>query len=145
MVTIRLRAVWPTDRASFWFWAMMPGAGVDGVDVVGEEGVAGILRDDAERHQDGQAPAVAAGLEEVDVAGGVLDVLLGVDGLADLAELELDRGVVLVATGVVAGQGVERLVGAVLGHQPAGRLGDPVDEGQLYERGHDLDERDGPP
>lgn len=118
---------------------------VDGVDVVGEERVAAVLGDDAEGDEDGEAPAVAPGADEVEVAGGAGDVLLDIQRLLDLAVLELHEEVVAAAAGVVLGEDVEGLAVPVLGHEVPRALGDPVDEEDLHEGRQDLQQRDGPP
>lgn len=41
---------------------------VDDVHVVGENSVARVLRDDTKRNNNGEAPSVTSGLEEIDVA-----------------------------------------------------------------------------
>lgn len=121
------------------------GAFVDGVHVVGEECVTRVLRDDAERDDDGKTPAVTLGPEEVEVAGRLGGVLLHQDGLLDLAVLELDGGVVVVAAGVVLGQDGQCLFGPVLVDEESGGLGDEPDTDELNDRGDDLDEGDGAP
>lgn len=122
-----------------------PGAAVDGVHVVGEERVARVLRDDPQRDQDRQPPAVAPGAEEVQVRRGAVRVAVHLDRLLDLLVLELDDGVVDVAAGVVPGEHDEGLVVAVHVDEVARGLGQPVDEGQLDYRGDDLDEGYGAP
>lgn len=113
--------------------------------VVGDDGVTRPLREDTERDEDGEAVTVALGLEEVEVAAVDLGLHLEADGLLDLAELELNRGVVLVAVGVVRGQHGEGLVVPVLGDEVTGRLGHPPDEDDLDDRGEGLEEsRDTP-
>jgi hypothetical protein len=121
------------------------GALVDGVHVVGEQSVTRVLRDDTERDDDGQPPAVALGAEEVEVAGGLVGILLDADGLPDLAVLELDCGVVLVAATVPLGEHGQGLLVPVLVDQVTGGFGNPPDEGKLDDRGDDLDEGDGSP
>jgi hypothetical protein len=101
------------------------GALVDGVHVVGEQRVTRVLRDDAQRDDDGQPPQVALGLEKVQVAALLAGLLLQADRLADLAVLELHRRVVDVAAAVVLGQNVQGLLVAFLGDQVTGGLGDP--------------------
>jgi len=108
--------------------------------VVGDDGVARPLREDTERDEDGEAVTVALGLEEVEVAAVFRSLHLEADRLLDLAVLELNCGVVLVAVGVVLGQHGEGLVVPVLGDEEAGRLGHPPDEGDLDNRGERLEE-----
>lgn len=98
---------------------------VQQVGVVGDDGVAGPLREEAERDEDHEAVAVARGAEEVEVAAARLGFQLHLEGVADLAELELDGGVVAVAVAVVLGEGVEGLVESVVGDEEAGGLRDP--------------------
>lgn len=88
---------------------------VDCVHVVGEESVSTVLRNDTQRNENGQSPPVALGAEEVGVASSAVGLPLETHGLADLAKLELDRGVVAVAGAVVVGEHVEGLLLAVLG------------------------------
>lgn len=121
------------------------GSDVDGVHVVREEGIAAVLRNDAERDQDGEAPAIAAGADEVKVAGRMGQLLLDAHRLLDLAELELHGGVVTVAAAVVLGEDVQRLLVPVLHHQVPRRLRDPPDEHDLDYGRQDLQECDRPP
>jgi len=121
------------------------GTDVDGVHVVGQNGVTGVLRDDTERDDDGEPPAVTLGAEEVGIAGGLVRVLLDADGLLDLLELELDGGVVGITASVPLGKHVEGLLMAVLVDQVTRGLGDEPDESDLDQRRDDLDEGDGPP
>ena len=116
------------------------GAVVEQAGVVGDDGIARPLREDTEGEQDDEAVAVALGPEEVEVAAGLLVLKLEADRLLDLAELELDGGIVDVAVGVVLGKHVEGLLVPVLGHQVAGGLRDPVDEGQLDDGGKSLEQ-----
>lgn len=108
--------------------------------VVGDDGIARPLREDAERDEDDEAVPVTLGLEEVEVAAGLGGLVLEADRLLDLAELELDGGVVHVAVGVVLGEDVQRLVVLILGHQVAGRLRHPEDEGELDDGGDRLEQ-----
>lgn len=121
------------------------GAVVDHVHVVREEGVTGVLRDDTEGDDDGQSPAVALGAEEVEVGGLGAAVTVRLDGLGDLAVLELDSGVVGVAATVVLGEHGKGLLRPVLVDEVSGRLGNPPDTDELQHRGHGLDEGDGSP
>lgn len=124
---------------------MDTGTFVDGVHVVGEQSVATVLGDEAERNENGQSPAVTLGAEEVGVAAGTGSFPLHTHGLSNLPELELDRGIVRVTGTVVGSKHVESLLFAILGEQESGGLGDPVDEGQLDQRGDDLNKGDGSP
>ena len=92
--------------------------------VVGDDGVTGVLGDDTDGDDNGEPPAVTLGPEEVEVAGAVVNIGLNAESLLDLAVLELNSQVVLVAVGVVLGQGLEGLVIAVLGDEPSGGLWD---------------------
>lgn len=144
------------------------GAVVDQVHVVGDDGVTGVLGDETNGHDNGKSPPVALGLHEVEVAGVLTGLLLELEGLANLAVLELNGGIVGVAVGVVLGQDLEGLLVAVLGNEPSGRLrddceggsGTPIlffflffsileqltpDEAKLAHGGHNLDESDGAP
>ena len=140
------------------------GAVVDEVHVVGDDGVTAVLGDQTDGHDDGKPPPVALGLHEVEVAGVVAGVPLELQGLADLAVFKLHGRVLVVSVGVVLGQDCQRLLVAVLGNEPSGRLGNPCvfvldgqvrdwnscrrltpDEGKLAHRRRNLDEGDGPP
>lgn len=88
---------------------------VQEVGVVGDDGVAGPLGEEAEGDEDHEAVAVPRGAYEVEVAGAVLALELHLEGVADLAELELDGRVVAVAVTVVLGEDVKGLVEAVVG------------------------------
>jgi hypothetical protein len=118
---------------------------VDGVHVVGEKSVTRILRDDTERDDDSQPPAVALSAEEVQVARGSVGVLLDLDGLLDLAELELHSSVADVAAGVPLGENLQSLFVPVLVYEITRGLGNPPDKDELSDRGHNLNEGDGPP
>jgi len=108
--------------------------------VVGDDGIAGPLTEEAEGQQNGQTVAVALGLEEVDIGAVGIRLVLETDRLLDLAELKLDGSVVDVAVGVVLGKDFEGLVVLVLGHQVTRGLGHPVDEGNLDQGGQGLDQ-----
>jgi len=112
---------------------------VDRVHVVAEQGIAAVLRDDAQTDDDGQPPPVALCPEEVEVARGAVGRLLHADGLLDLVELELHGPVVHVAAGVPFSQRQEGVLVSLLVDEEAGRLGDEPDSGQLDEGGDDLD------
>lgn len=67
------------------------------------------------------------------------------DELLNLAVLELHDGTLRIATGVVLGQNLQGLVHTILADKPARRLREPPDTGDLDDRRHALDERDGAP
>ena len=141
------------------------GAVVDQVHVVGDDGVTGVLGDETNGHDNGKSPPVALGLHEVEVARVLTGLLLELEGLANLAVLELNSGIVGIAVGVVLGQDLEGLLVPVLGNEPSGRLRDDCeggsgtrillffqflkqltpDEAKLAHGGHNLDESDGAP
>ena len=104
---------------------MDAGAFVNNVDVVGENGVAGVLGNDTEGDDDGQTPAVPLCLEEIRVLDGAVSQLVEAHSLFDLLELVLHGCVVLVASSVVGGEHLKSLVGAILGYQESRRFGDP--------------------
>jgi len=108
--------------------------------IVGDDGVTGPLGEDTERDENGETVTVALGAEEVHVTAGARGLELETEGLLDLAELELDRGVVGVAIGMVLGESVQGLLVPVLGDHVAGGLGNPEDEGQLDDRRDGLEE-----
>ena len=118
---------------------------VDDVGVVAEQSITGILGDNAKRDENHQTVTIATGLEEVEVAAVLLCLVLHGNGLLDLAIFELHRGVVAIAVGMVLGEDVQGLFGALLGHEPTGRLGNPPEEGKLDDGGDALDKGDGPP
>lgn len=111
---------------------------VEEVGVVGDDGVSGPLGEEADGDEDDEAVAVSGGPEEVQVVGCLLVLELHLDGVAGLAELELDGGVVAVAVAVVLGEDVERLVELVVGDEEAGGLGNPPDEHELDDGGERL-------
>ena len=113
--------------------------------VVGEQGIARVLGDDTKRDNDGEPPPVSLGAEEVEVAGGVLVVTVGLDGVLNLAELELDERVVGVATTVVLGEDSKSLLRPVLVDKETGGLGNPPDTTKLHDGGNSLDEGDRSP
>lgn len=65
---------------------------------------------------------------------------LGVDGLADLGVLELDKLVCDVAVGVVGTEDLEGFLVATLGDQPTGRLRDQEDARKHDRRGGGLED-----
>lgn len=91
------------------------GAFVNKVDVVGENCVARVLGNDTEGDDNGQTPAVPLCLEEIAVSDGTVSQFVKAHGLFDLLELVLHGCIVLVASGVVVGEHIKRLVGAILG------------------------------
>jgi hypothetical protein len=99
---------------------------VDEVHVVGNDGVAAVLGNETDRDNDCEPPAVSLGLHEVEIAGGVAGRPLKLEGLADLAILELDSGVLVVSIGVKLGQNREGFLVAVLGNQEPRGLGYPL-------------------
>jgi hypothetical protein len=110
---------------------------VYGILVLRYHGVAGILRDDAERYNDGQSPPVPLCAEEVEVRRPLLCLLFHAERLVDLAVFELYRVVAAIPFAVVVGQNFECLFVAVLGDKPTGGLWDPfptVARGQLSAR-----------
>jgi len=118
---------------------------VDLVGVVGEEGVAGPLREETEGDDEHESVPVALGLEEIEVGGALLSVEFEADGLLDLLVLELDQRVVDVAVSVVLSENLKGLLGPLLGEQPTRRFGDPEDEHELDDGGESLDQsRDSP-
>jgi hypothetical protein len=91
--------------------------------IVGDDGIAAVLGDDTDGYNNGKPPSVALGLKEVQVTGSVSNLSLYAESFPDFTVLELDSQVVLIAVGVVFGQGLEGLLVAVLGDQPSRRLG----------------------
>lgn len=77
-------------------------AGQDVVDVVGDEAVAGTLREEGREDDEQQPLAVARRADEVEPAV-IRAQLLEADGLLDLEKLLLDEGRVGVIVGVVLG------------------------------------------
>lgn len=91
---------------------------VDQVDVVGEQSVSTVLRNNTERDQNSQPPSVAARLKEVEVAGVFGRVDFHPNRLFHLLVFELHSRVVAVATRVVVCKHVESLLVALLGDKP---------------------------
>lgn len=83
------------------------------------------MREQTERDQDHETVLVAGGAQEVEVAAALLGGHFALDGVANLAELELDRGVFGVTVGVVLAEDLQGLVVAVPGNEESGRLGYP--------------------
>lgn len=121
------------------------GIGVNVIDIVGEEGISRILRDNAKRNDDSKPPAVALGSQEVDVTRATVGLGLHDDGLLDLAILELHGGVVDVPTAMVLGENLEGLLGLVLADEEARRFRDPPDAEKLNDGRDGLNEGDRPP
>jgi len=119
--------------------------GVDVINVVGEQSVTGVLRNDTEGDDNGKSPPVTLGAEEVHVAGALVGLGLHDDGLLDLTELELDGSVGRVATTVMLDEDIKGLIGLVLADEVTGGLGNPPDTAELEDGGEGLDEGDGPP
>lgn len=100
---------------------------VDNIHIVGEQSVARVLRNDTEGNDDAESPQVAPGLDKVGVAGSLGGGAVGLNGLLDLAVLELYSRVVLVTTGMVLGEDCKSLLGLVLVDEESRRLRDPPD------------------
>lgn len=98
---------------------------VDQTGVVAEQGISTVLRDNTQRDKDGQSIAVTSGLHKVQIATVLLNDHFQADGLLDLAEFELNGGVVLVAVTMVVGEDIKGFIISLLRDQPSGRLGDP--------------------
>ena len=94
------------------------GAFVNQVDVVGEERVAGVLRDDTEGDKNRQPPPVTLCLDKVYVARILVRIGFQTDDLSHFNVFELNGCIVLVATGMVVREGVQSLLVAFLGDQP---------------------------
>lgn len=77
------------------------GALVDDVHVVGEQGIARVLRNDTQRDDNGQPPPVAPRLEEIQIARDILGIPIGLNGLLDLAILKLDRRIIHIASSMM--------------------------------------------
>jgi hypothetical protein len=92
---------------------------VDVGGVVGDETVAGPLREQTERNEEQEPVPVALGLEEIKIGGRLLELELETEGLLDLSVLELDSGVVEVTVGVVLCEHLESLLVPLLGDQPS--------------------------
>lgn len=102
------------------------------------------MGDDTKRDKEHETVTVATGFEKVKIAAICLCLVLHGNGVLHLVVLELDSGVIAVAIGMILGENVESLLGALLGYKPTGRLGDPPDANNLDEGGDALDEGDGP-
>lgn len=94
---------------------MDTGAFVNEVDIVGDDGITGVLRNDTEGNDDGQTPAVSLCLEEITIFDGAVGQLIKAHGLLDFLKLVLHGCVISIASGVVGGEHVKRLFGAILG------------------------------
>lgn len=91
---------------------------VDEVDVVGEQRVTTVLRDDAKRNQDSQPPAVATSLDKVDIAGVLGCIYFHSDRLLHLLIFELNSGVIVITVRVVVSKHVQSVFVALLGDKP---------------------------
>lgn len=98
------------------------GTGVDQVDIVGEEGVTGVLGNDTKGDENGQPPSVTLGLQEVNVAGVGFGIGLHSDGFPHLGVFKVDGYVITVTLGMVVCKSVQRLLVAFLGDQPTWAL-----------------------
>lgn len=112
--------------------------------VVAEQRIARQLREQANEDCDEETPSHARRLDEVEPAP-LGHLHLGVDGLADLHDLGLDKQRVGVALGVVLGEHCSGVVVAVVRDEVPGRLGQQEDGGDLQQARADLEERRQPP
>lgn len=101
---------------------------VDEVHVVTEESIARVLGNYTKRDEDSQTISVALGAEEIGVSAGLLVLELEAECLLDLAELESNSGVLLVAIGVVLGKNGLGFLVTLLGYQPTWGFWDPLNE-----------------
>ena len=112
--------------------------------VVRHEVVSGPLGEESERDQDEKTAAVTTSLDQL-LPAVTLELLLHLDGFLDLAVLELDQLVLLVAAGVVVSENLESLLVLALGDQVTGRLRDEPDGNHLEDGRNGLtDRRDTP-
>ena len=113
-------------------------------EVVRDEGVARPLGEETKHGGDEHTAAHTSGLEEIGprpLAGLHLEL----DGGRHLGELGRHELVAAVTLAVVLLQNVAGLLCAVLGNEPAGRLGQEEDEADLEKRGANLKERGNAP
>lgn len=94
---------------------MDTGTLVNFADVIGEQSVSRILRDDTKGDNDRQTPAITLGPEEVRVFGGTISQLINAHSLLDLLELILDSCIVFITTCMVLGEYVKCLISPILG------------------------------
>lgn len=118
---------------------------VDNVGIVADQSISRVLRDDTQGDQEHETVTVTAGSKEIKVAAALLSLVFEGDGLLDLSVLKLHGRVVGVSVGVVLGKDVKGFLVTLVSHKPTGGLGDPIDEGDLDQRWHGLDEGDGSP
>lgn len=116
---------------------------VDDVYVVGEKSVIGVLGDDIEGDDDGEFLVVIFGVEEVEVGGGFVGVMVGLNGFFNFVVLELDGSVVDIIVIVVFGENLEGFFGFVFVDEEMGRFGDELDIVELKYGGNSLDEGNG--
>lgn len=118
---------------------------VDYVNVVGEESISRVLRNDAERYDDSKPPSVSLGSDKVEVARAGLRVAIRLDCLFDLSVLELDGRVVHITPSMMLRQNCKSFLGLVFVYEETRRLGNPPDADELDERGEALKHSDGAP
>jgi hypothetical protein len=104
---------------------------VDKVDVVAEESVSRVLRNDTERDEERQSVSVALSSHEVKIAACLLVFKFEPEGFLDFAELEGDCCILSVTIGVVMGQDGLGLFVTLLRDEPTWRFWDPIDECEL--------------
>ncbi|KAI6755517.1 hypothetical protein HG531_004623 [Fusarium graminearum] len=118
---------------------------VNNVGVVADQSITRVLRNDTQGDQEHETVTVALGSEKVDVATGLLGLVLEGNGVLDLVVFELHGRVVDIAVGVVFREDGESFLMALVGHEPSRRFGDPPDKGDLDKGGDSLDQGDASP
>ena len=96
---------------------------VDGVHVVGKNGISRVLGDDSEGDDNGQAPAIALGSKEIRVARLVSNFFLEPHCFFDFAILELHSRVVAVASTVPFGKNIKAFIESISGDEESWGLG----------------------
>lgn len=98
---------------------------VDKIDIVAEQSISRVLRDDTERNEKHQAISVTSGLQEVGVIARLPVLKLESEGLLDFTELELDGRILSVAISMVMSERRKRLFVSFLRNVPSWRFWNP--------------------
>ena len=108
--------------------------------IVGDDGIAGPLREETEGDEDDETVAISLGLEEF--KDGIVSIFLFEGkGSLDLTVDKLDGDIVLIVERKVVSEDLETAIGAVLLDVPTGRLRNEPDTDELDRSENTLKER----
>lgn len=115
------------------------------IQVVGEQRIATVLRNDTERKEESKPISVSSGLQEVNVAAGALIFELKSQGLLNLSKLEGNSSIVLIAIGMIFGEHSFGLLVSLLRDEPTWGFWNPVNEDDLDGSWNNLEECESSP